>query len=194
MSALIARIRNSNLSGREFISDGEESAVRTSVCAEALRSKKVNRHETTDKKKRDRDRDGRERRPEVGRYYVVRELRKQRLSRRLSQIAGDGWPDEHVESNDERDEYEKSGTERPRCDAELFHQPAAKILQRDNMASPATHESAEDKGCQYRKCKEDESGIDRSVLERVHRFRRFNRRDGAPRDTPLNDVSDHQQV
>jgi hypothetical protein len=82
----------------------------------------------------------------------------------------------------------------PGRDPELFHQPGAKILQGDDMTSPSANEPAEDQSRENSKGKKDESGVDRSVLERVHRLRRFDRRDGTSRDAPLNEMGDHQEV
>ena len=62
------------------------------------------------------------------------------------------------------------------------------------MTAPATDEATEDKRGEDRKYKKDEPGINRAVLERVHRFRRLDRRNGLTCEPPLNNVRDHQEI
>ena len=62
------------------------------------------------------------------------------------------------------------------------------------MTAPAAYEPAKDQCGKDGKSKEYESRVDRSILERIYRFGRFDRGDGAARDAPLNDVGNHQQV
>ena len=60
------------------------------------------------------------------------------------------------------------------------------------MAAPSAYKTSKDKRRKDRKGEEDESRIDRTILERIYRFGGFYRRDRAARDAPLYDVSDHQ--
>ena len=65
MSTLIAGVGDADLSGREFVGETEEAAVRTGVGAETFRSQEINGHKTTDKKERDRDGDSGKSFPEI---------------------------------------------------------------------------------------------------------------------------------
>ena len=62
------------------------------------------------------------------------------------------------------------------------------------MTAPAADKTSEDQCCQDRQRKEDEPGIDCSLLERVHGLGGLNRRNGFAHDLPLNDVTDHKQI
>ena len=105
-----------------------------------------------------------------------------------------GGPNKHVERRDERYVDQKAGSKRLGRDAHFLQQPAAEILKRENVASPAADKTTEDQRGQNSEGKKDEAGIDRSLLESVHGLRRLNRRDRPAADAPLNDMSDHPQL
>ena len=62
------------------------------------------------------------------------------------------------------------------------------------MTTPATDKASEDQRRQNCEGKKDETRIDESLLQRVHRLRRLDGRNRLAHDSPLNDVRDHEQV
>ena len=62
------------------------------------------------------------------------------------------------------------------------------------MTTPAAHKTPEDQRRQNRQTKKDESRIDESALNRLHRLRRLDRRNRFAHHPPLNDVRDHEQI
>ena len=61
------------------------------------------------------------------------------------------------------------------------------------MTGPAANKSPEDQGCEDSGRKKDKTGIERSGLDRMHRFRWLDRRYGASGYPPLNEMHDHKQ-
>ena len=86
------------------------------------------------------------------------------------------------------------GSERPRFEADLLQHPAAQVLERHDVTAPTANETPEDEGGEDRERKEYEPRIDRAVLQRVHRLRGLDRRNGSSHQPPLDDVRDHQQI
>jgi hypothetical protein len=76
----------------------------------------------------------------------------------------------------------------------FLQQPAAEILQSENVTTPATHKTAEDERRQNCQTKKDEPGVHEPVLQRVHGFRWLDGRNRSTREPPLDDVRDHEQV
>ncbi len=194
MPALIAGIGNADFSGRDLIGNPEKAAVWTSVSAETFLSQKIDGHKSADKKKRNGNIPGRESRPKFVRDQMIRPLRDQRLVFRFCEISIDGRINEHIKRDNERDKDQKPRAKRLRRKPEFLEQPAAEILKSDDVTAPAANESPKDQRRQNRQTKKDKTGIDRAVLERVHRFGRLDRRNRPSRHDPLNDVCDHQQV
>src|SRR6476619_8322552 len=76
----------------------------------------------------------------------------------------------------------------------FLEQPAAKILQSENVTTPATNETPEDERRQNCQAKKDEARVHEPVLQRLHRFRGLDGRNRSAHEPPLNDVRDHEQV
>ena len=76
----------------------------------------------------------------------------------------------------------------------FLEQPAAQILQRKYVTTPATNETTEDQCRQNCQAKKDEARIHEPLLQRVHRFRGLDGRNRSTHQPPLDDVRDHQQV
>src|SRR5947208_3197091 len=76
----------------------------------------------------------------------------------------------------------------------FLEQPAAEILQRKYVTTPATNKTPEDERRQNCQAKKDEARVHKPVLQRVHRFRGLDGRNRSAREPPLNDVRDHEQV
>ena len=76
----------------------------------------------------------------------------------------------------------------------FLEQPAAEILQRKYVTTPATNKTSENERRQNCQAKEDEAGVHEAVLQGVHRFRRLDRRNRSGHQSPLDDVRDHEQV
>jgi len=62
------------------------------------------------------------------------------------------------------------------------------------VTTPATNKTSEDQRCQNRQTEKDEARVHKSILQRVHRFRWLDRRHGSARESPLDNVRDHEQV
>ena len=60
--------------------------------------------------------------------------------------ADQGREEEHVEAGEQRHEHQPPGAQRAGPDADLLHQPAAEVLQRDDVATPAAEEAPEQCG------------------------------------------------
>ena len=76
----------------------------------------------------------------------------------------------------------------------FLEQPAAEILQRKYVTTPATNKTPEDERRQNCQAKKDEARVHEPVLQRVHRFRGLDGRNRSAHDPPLNDVRDHEQI
>lgn len=105
-----------------------------------------------------------------------------------------GRPNKHVKRGKQRNINEEPRTKWFRRDAHFLQRPAAKILQGNNVAAPATNKAAEDQCRQKRERKEYEAGVELAALERVHAFGWLDRRNRPAGHSPLNDVGDHEQV
>ena len=62
------------------------------------------------------------------------------------------------------------------------------------MTTPAAHKTPEDQRRQNCQTKKDKARIDEAALQRLHRLRGLDGRNGFAHDPPLNDVRDHEQV
>ena len=65
-------------------------------------------------------------------------------------------PDKHVQRGDERDIHQEPRPKRLRMKTHFLEQPAAEILQRENVTTPATNKTPEDErrqNCQAKKMK-----------------------------------------
>ena len=62
------------------------------------------------------------------------------------------------------------------------------------MTTPTADKTSEDQRRQDREGKKDKPSIDESLLEGVHRLRRFNGRNRFARNPPLDKVSNHEQI
>ena len=76
----------------------------------------------------------------------------------------------------------------------FLEQPPAKILQGEDVATPATNKPSKDKRRQDCQAKEDEARIYEPVLQRVHRFRGLDGGNRSAHYPPLDDVRDHEQI
>src|SRR5262245_41972603 len=114
MPALIARRRNADFSGREFVSETEESAIRAGVGATAFLAQKINRDEAANKQKRDRHCDTRKRRPKICGYEMIREFRDDWSVPAVRKYSISNWPDKHVQRGAERDVDQKPRPKRLR--------------------------------------------------------------------------------
>ena len=103
-------------------------------------------------------------------------------------------PNKHVESRDERNVNQKPRSKRLGSDAHFLQKPCAKILQREDVTTPAANKTAEDQRRQDRQSEKDESRVKRSSLQRVHGLGRFDRGDGPTGHSPLNGMSDHGRL
>ena len=103
-------------------------------------------------------------------------------------------PDKHVQRGAERDIHQEPRPKRLRMKTHFLEQPAAEILQRENVTTPATNKTPEDERRQNCQAKKDEARVHEPVLQRVHRLRRLDGRNRFAHDPPLDDVRDHEQV
>src|SRR6266550_5694844 len=62
------------------------------------------------------------------------------------------------------------------------------------MAAPAAYKASKNQRRQNRQSKKYETRVDRAPLESRHRLRRLDGRNRRARDSPLNEVGDHQQI
>ena len=194
MSALIARRRNPDFSQREFVGETEETPIRARISAEAFLPQKINGDKTANKQKRDGHRDRRKRRPKFCGHQMIRE-------------SGNDWsgicgpkqsishgPDKHVQRSAERDVNQEPRSERLGMKIHFLEQPAAEILQSENVTTPATNKTPQDERGQDCQAKKDEASVHEPVLQRVHRFRGLDGRNRSSHEPPLNDVRDHEQI
>jgi len=194
MSALIARRRNPDFSQREFVGETKETPIRARISAEAFLPQKINGDKAANKQKRDGHRHRRKRRPKFCGHQMIRE-------------SGDDWsgicgpkqsisygPDKHVQRGAERDVNQEPRSKRLRMKTHFLEQPAAEILQSENVTTPATNKTPQDERGQDCQAKKDEASVHEPVLQRVHRFRGLDGRDRLAHEPPLNDVRDHEQV
>ena len=79
-------------------------------------------------------------------------------------------------------------------EAHFLEQPAAEVLQRENVTAPAANVSPENQRRQDRQSKKDEACIEEPLLQRVHNFRRLDGRNRLANYAPLDDVRDHEQI
>jgi len=193
VAALIARRRDPNFAGRELVSETEETAVRTGIGAKAFLPQKIDRHETADEKKRDGHCYRGKRLPKIGSHQMIGEFGNKRFVRRREESINRG-PNKHVQRANERHIHQQSRPERLWMKPHLFQQPAAEILQSENVTAPAANVSPENQRRQDRQTKKDEACIDEPLLQRVHGFRRLDGRNRLAHDAPLNDVRDHEQI
>ena len=103
-------------------------------------------------------------------------------------------PHKHVQRGAQRDVHQEPRPKRLRMKIHFLEQPAAEILQSENVATPSTNKTPEDERRQNCQAKKDEARIHEPVLQRVHRFRGLDGRDRLAHEPPLNDVRDHEQV
>src|SRR5262245_31266087 len=85
------------------------------------------------------------------------------------------WPHEHVQCRDERDIHQKTRPKLLQMKPHFLEQPAAEILQGENVTTPATNKTPEDQRRYDCQGKKDEARVDESLLQRVHRLRGFDR-------------------
>src|SRR6266480_4349413 len=194
MPALIARRRDPDFSQREFVGKTEETSIRARVSAKALLPQKINRNEAANKQKRDGNRDRRKCRPKICGHQMIREFRNDWSSSRLPKQSISYGPDKHVQRGDEGDIHEEPRPKWLRMKTNFLEQPAAQILQRKYVTTPATNKTPEDERGQNCQAKKDEARVHEPVLQRVHRFRGLDGRNRSAHQPPLNDVPDHQQV
>ena len=76
----------------------------------------------------------------------------------------------------------------------FLKQPAAEILQSENVTTPATNKTPENERRQNCQAKKDEARVHKPILQRVHRFRGLDGRNRSAHEPPLDDVRDHEQV
>ena len=103
-------------------------------------------------------------------------------------------PREHVKRQGERAEREQPRSEGFRTNAELFHDPSAEILERDNVATPAAKEPTENGSRGEREGEKDEPGVHVAQFQRVHRLGRFDRRKAAPGNQIVREVNGDQRM
>ena len=206
VTALVARVRDADPPRRHAVRRAEDRPVGAAVGAEALRAQEVDGREPAHGQERHGHPQGRERLPERAgregqgeapergrRVQPVGHRGQPRLQRR-NQRALEGRPREHVDGDAQRDPDQQPRAERPRPDAGAPHQPAAEVLQRDQVAAPAAHEAAEQRGGEDRQCEEHEAGVDPAQLQRLHRLGRLHRSERAAGGQPVGDVGEDEDV
>ena len=62
------------------------------------------------------------------------------------------------------------------------------------MAPPSAEKPAQNERGENGQSEENKSRVEIALIERVHGLRRLNRRDGSPRDPPVDEVPDDEQV
>jgi hypothetical protein len=194
MPTLITGRCDGDCSQREFVGETEKTPIRAGISAKAFLPQKVNSHEAANKQKRNGHRHRRKRRPKFCGHQMIREFRDD-----WSGVCGPKHsinyrPDKHVQRGDKRDVHQKPRSKRLRRKTHFLEQPAAEILQSENVTTPATNKTPEDERCQNCQTKKDEARIHEPVLQRVHGFRGLDGRNRSARESPLNDVRDHEQV
>ena len=187
MAALIARRRDSNFAGRELVSETEETG------AKAFLPQKIDRHETADEKKRDGHCYRGKRLPKIGSHQMIGEFGNKRFVRRREESINRG-PDKHVQRANEWRIHQQSRPERLWMKPHLFQQPAAEILQSENVTAPAANVSPENQRRQDRQSKKDKPSINESLLQGVHGLGGLNRGNCFARHPPLDEMSDHKQI
>src|SRR6478752_9536684 len=171
MPALIACRRNPDFSQRELVGETEEAPVRARISAKAFLPQKINGDEAANKQKRDGRRDRRKRRPKFCGHQMICEFRDD-----WSVLCGpkqsiNYGPDKYVQRGDQRDIHQEPGPKRLRMKTHFLEQPAAEILQRKYVTTPATNKTPENKRRQNCEAKKDEARVHEPVLQGVHRFR-----------------------
>ena len=114
MTTLIARRRDADFPKRKFVGHTEKTPVRACVGAKAFLPQEINRDEATDKQKRDRDCDGRERGPKICGHQMIREFRDDWFVCRLRKDAIRNGPNKHVKRSAERHIHKEPRPERLR--------------------------------------------------------------------------------
>src|SRR5450756_670480 len=103
-------------------------------------------------------------------------------------------PHEHIERDHDGNPEEKTAPDRTRADLQPLQDPAAEILERQDVASPGAEEAAEDGGRNDRECHEDEPRGQNPQLERVHDLVKLEGRKSFPRESPVKDVNGDENV
>ena len=176
MPALIARGRNPDFSRRELVGQAEKPPIRARVSAKAFLPQKINCNKAADKQKRDSYRDRRKGRPKICGHQVIGEFRDDRFGPQFRKQSIGYRPDEHVQRGCERDIHQKPRPKRLRMKTHFLEQPAAEILQRKYVTTPATDEAPENERRQNCERKKDEASVYETILQRVHGFRGFDGR------------------
>ena len=196
MAAPLAGIGHANAADGELVQRGEEAAVGAAVGAVALCAEEVDRGEPADEQERHGDDKRREGLPEMsGRELCAQTGRLHcGCSPRRNRHAVEDRPHEHVERHGERNIDQQSRAERFGADAQLFHDPAAEVLEHDDVASPAAEPASEDERGDEREPEEDDASVDDSVAQCVDGLGRLDGRQRSPGEQPLGDVGDHEQL
>ena len=132
--------------------------------------------------------------PKICGDQMIGEFGNQRRVLRVPRNSKHHGPDKHVERGDERHIHQHPRPKWLWVEANFLQQPPAEILQRENVTAPAAHKTPEDQRRQNRQTKKDESRVDESALNCLHRLRRLDGRNRFAHDSPLDDVRDHEQV
>src|SRR5262249_20518842 len=157
MPALIARRRNPDFSGGEFVSETEETPIWAGISAKAFLPQKINGRKAADKQKRDSHRDRRKRGPEICGHQVIGEFRDDWFGPQFRKQPIDYRPDKHVQRGREWNVHQKPRPKRLRMKTHFLKQPAAEILQRKYVTTPATDKTPEDESRQNCQGKKDEA-------------------------------------
>src|SRR5437879_11782419 len=144
MATLIARGRDTDFSRRKVVCQPKESAVRTGPGRKAFLSEKIKGHETADEKKRDCNCNRRESLPKIGGYQMIGEFGNERRVLGVMKHSIRGRPHKHVQCANERDIYEQARSKRLRMKPHFLQQPAAQILQSENVTAPPTYKPTQD--------------------------------------------------
>src|SRR4030095_12547402 len=165
--ALIARRGDADFARREFVSKTEETSVRTGVSAKAFLPQKITGDKTANKKERNGDCDRRKRLPEICGHQMIREFWKDGFVSGIPKQSIGYGPDKHVQRGAQRHIDQQPRPKKLRMSTLFLKQPAAEILQRKYVATPATNKPSKDKGRQDCQAKEDEAGIYKAILQGV---------------------------
>src|SRR5437588_10687496 len=144
MATLIARGRDTDFARRKFVGQPKECAVRTGVGAQAFLAQKTNGHETADEKKRDCNCNRRESLPKIGGYQMIGEFGNERRVLGVMKHYIRGRRHKHVQCANERDIYEQARSKWLRMEPYFLQQPAAQILQSENVTAPPTNKPPQD--------------------------------------------------
>ena len=103
-------------------------------------------------------------------------------------------PEEHIRGHHARDKDQEPRPEGPGLDPRPPQQCGREVLERQDVATPATKEAPEDERAEQRHGEEHDPRVEIAVLQGVHRLRGLDRRQGPARDGVVGNVRGDQEV